>query len=148
MGRHLIASQFNEAFNETVARSVPDVEILRLPPGPPQVLPRDVEIMLAAPFRKAGGELPAAPPSGWPFSLRWIQLISVGIDFYPPWLFDGPVVTCARGSSSVALAEFALAAIFAAAKRLPDIWIAGADQWAASPIGMVEAQTLGIVGFG
>jgi len=148
MGRHLIASQFNESFNETVVRSIPDVEILRLPPGPPKLLPRDVEIMLAAPFRKAGGDLPASPPTGWPFSLRWIQLISVGIDFYPLWLFDGPVVTCARGSSSVALAEFSLAAIFAAVKRLPDVWIDGASRWTASPIGMVEGQTLGIVGFG
>jgi phosphoglycerate dehydrogenase-like enzyme len=148
MGRLLIASQFNEAFNETVAHSAPGLEILRLPPGPPASLPREVEILLAAPFRKAGGELPMAAPAGWPFDLRWIQLISVGIDFYPTWMFDGPVVTCARGASSVALAEFALAAILAAAKRLPEIWIDDAARWAPSQLGMVEGQTLGLVGFG
>lgn len=147
MGRLTIASQLNAAFNATLAEHVADAEIVSLPPGPPAALPREARILLAAPFRKAGGELPAAP-RGWPFDLRWVQLVSVGIDFYPPWLFEGPVVTSARGSSAVALAEFALAAIFAAAKRLPEIWIDRAERWAPSPLSIVQGQTLGIVGFG
>ncbi len=147
MGRLVIASQLNAAFNATLAEHVADAEIVSLPPGPPAALPREAEILVAAPFRKAGGALPVAPP-GWPFDLRWVQLVSVGIDFYPPWLFDGPVVTTARGSSAVALAEFALAAVFAAAKRLPEIWIARAEQWSPTPLSIIEGQTLGIVGFG
>ncbi|HEX7760549.1 MAG TPA: D-isomer specific 2-hydroxyacid dehydrogenase family protein [Caulobacteraceae bacterium] len=148
MGRLVIASQLNEIFNETLARHVGDAEIIALPPGSPQALPKDARILLAAPFRKAGGPLPESPPPGWPFDLRWVQLVSVGIDFYPTWLFDGPVVTSARGSSAVALAEFALAAVFSAAKRLPDIWIKGAEQWRPTPLAIVEGQTLGLVGFG
>jgi len=147
MGRLVIASQLNEAFNTTLAEHVGDAEILPLPPGAPAALPQGAEILIAAPFRKAGGALPAQPP-GWPFDLRWVQLVSVGIDFYPPWLFEGPVVTCARGSSDVALAEFALAAIFSAAKRLPDIWIDRAERWAPTPLAIVAGQTLGLVGFG
>jgi len=148
MGRLVIASQLNAAFNETLADHVGEADILPLPPGSPDALPREAEILLAAPFRKAGGELPAAPPPGWPFDLRWVQLVSVGIDFYPHWLFDGPVVTSARGSSAVALAEFALAAIFSAAKRQPEIWIDRAERWSPTPLAIVEGQTLGIVGFG
>jgi len=147
MGRLVIASQLNEAFNATLAEHVGDAEILVLPPGAPAALPSGAEILIAAPFRKAGGALPAQPP-GWPFDLRWIQLVSVGIDFYPGWLFEGPVVTCARGSSDVALAEFALAAIFSAAKRLPEIWIDRAERWAPTPLAIVAGQTLGLVGFG
>jgi phosphoglycerate dehydrogenase-like enzyme len=116
MGRLVIASQLNAAFNATLAEHVADAEIVSLPPGPPTSAPRGAEILFAAPFRKAGGA-PPEPPPGWPFDLRWVQLLSVGIDFYPPWLFDGLTVTSARGSSSVALAEFTLASIFAAAKR-------------------------------
>ena len=147
MGRLVIASQLNETFNATLAEHVPHVDILPVPTGAPVALPKEAEILIAAPFRKAGGALPAQPP-GWPFDLRWIQLVSVGIDFYPGWLFEGPVVTCARGSSDVALAEFALAAIFSAAKRLPEIWIDRAERWAPTPLAIVAGQTLGLVGFG
>lgn len=148
MGKLVIASQLNEAFNATLADHVGEIPILPLPPGPPKALPPEASILLAAPFRKAGGPLPGGPPPGWPFDLKWIQLVSVGIDFYPPWLFHGPVVTSARGSSAVALAEFALAAIFAAEKRLPSIWINGPGAWAPTPLRMLQGQTLGLLGFG
>ncbi len=148
MSRLVVASQLNEAFNTTFAERLPDVEIVGVPVGSPAGLPREAEVLIAAPFRKAGGSLPVAPPPGWPFNVKWVQLVSVGIDFYPDWLFQGPAVTSARGSSAVALAEFALAAIFAEAKRLPDIWIDRFEQWSPTPISLVAGKTLGIVGFG
>ncbi|MEW5686955.1 MAG: D-isomer specific 2-hydroxyacid dehydrogenase family protein [Pseudomonadota bacterium] len=148
MSRLVVASQLNEAFNTSFAEALPDVEILPVPVGPPAALPQAAKVLIAAPFRKAGGSLPAVPPPGWPYDVRWVQLVSVGIDFYPSWLFDGPVVTSARGSSAVALAEFALAAILAATKKLPDIWIDRFEQWAPTPIGLVQGRTLGLVGFG
>ena len=148
MSRLVVASQLNEAFNTAFAERAPDVEILPVPAGPPAALPHAAKVLIAAPFRKAGGALPAKPPPGWPFDVRWVQLVSVGIDFYPDWLFQGPVVTSARGSSAVALAEFALAAILAAAKRIPDIWIDDFEQWAPTPISLVQGGTLGILGFG
>ncbi|MBW8814292.1 MAG: dihydrofolate reductase [Caulobacterales bacterium] len=148
MGRLVVASQLNAAFNTAFAEALPEVDILAVPPGPPAALPHEAKVLIAAPFRKAGGSLPPTPPPGWPFDVKWVQLVSVGIDFYPQWLFDGPVVTSARGSSAVALAEFALAAIFAAAKRIPDIWIDRFEQWAPTPISLVQGQTLGLVGYG
>ena len=48
----------------------------------------------------------------------------------------------------MALAEFALAAVFAEAKRLPDIWIDRFERWAPTPISLVAGKTLGLVGFG
>ncbi len=98
-------------------------------------------------MRRAGEPSPVKP-TGWPFSLEWIHLISVGIDFYPRWLFHGVKVTAARGSSAVALAEFALASILGVVKRFPDIWINRVEQWVPAPIGMVQGAKLGIVGFG
>jgi len=145
--RLLVASQLPEELNGTVAARFGDVDILTLPRGAPERWPEQAEIFVAAPFRRAGGALPARPP-GWPFNLKWVQLMSVGIDFYPDWLFEGPQVTSARGTSAVALAEFALAAIFAAAKRFPDIWIDKASAWQPVPLGLVEGGTLGLVGFG
>jgi phosphoglycerate dehydrogenase-like enzyme len=148
MSRLTVLSQLDETFNTALALYAGDVDIITVPRGPPAVLPRAAEVFVAAPFRRAGGALPPAPPAGWPYDLRWVQLVSVGIDFYPEWLFQGPVVTSARGSSAVALAEFALASILGAAKRFPDIWIDRAERWAATPLSMISGATLGLVGFG
>src|ERR1700740_2542647 len=114
MGRLVIASQLDAGFNEASAQHIKDVDSVPVPRGAPDLLPGGAEVLVAAPFHRAGGAL-ASPPPGWPFDLRWVQLVSVGIDFYPDWLFAGPVVPSARGSSAVALAEFALAAILSAA---------------------------------
>lgn len=144
----VVASQLPAAFNDAIAAQARGIEIVSAAPGPPPSLPRGAEVLIAAPFRKAGGTLTATPPAGWPFDLRWIQLVSVGTDFYPDWLFEGPVVTSARGSSAVALAEFALTAIFAHAKRTPQVWIDSPERWAPVQLDLVEGATLGIVGFG
>lgn len=144
----LVASQLPETFNSAFRTFNPDVEIVTTEPGLSVPPPVGTKILVAAPFRKAGGLLPPVPPPGWPFDLQWVQLVSVGIDFYPTWLFDGPVVTSARGSSAVALAEFSLAAILAEAKRLPDIWIDDAARWTPQPLKLIEGTTLGLFGFG
>ncbi len=148
MSRLVVASQLPEIFNATFAQHAGDAEIIAVPPGLTTPLPDNTKILVAAPFRKAGGVLPKDPPKGWPYDLEWVQLVSVGIDFYPDWLFEGPVVTSAKGSSAVALAEFALAAILAEAKRLPDIWIDKAERWAPQQLKLVSGSTLGLVGFG
>jgi hypothetical protein len=146
MSIHVI-SQLPEPFTAAIAGDATGIDITHIPRGAPDTVPDDARILLAAPFSRPG-DLPARRPAGWPFNIDWVQLVSVGIDFYPPWLFEGPVVTTARGSSSVALAEFALAAIFAHAKHLPDIWIDSPDRWAATPLATVAGTTLGIIGFG
>ena len=146
MTLHLI-SQLPEPFTASITGTPPGLAVTHIPRGVPDDLPGDARILIAAPFSRPG-ELPARKPAGWPFAIDWIQLVSVGIDFYPPWLFEGPVVTTARGSSSIALAEFALAAIFAHAKRLPEIWIDSPDRWTSTPLAAVAGTTLGIIGFG
>jgi phosphoglycerate dehydrogenase-like enzyme len=148
VSRLVVASQLPELFNSVFAQHAGDAEIIAVPPGLTAPLPDKTRVLVAAPFRKAGGVLPAKAPSGWPYDVEWVQLVSVGIDFYPDWLFDGPVVTSARGSSAVALAEFALAAILAEAKRLPGIWIDKAERWAPQQLRLVSGSTLGLVGFG
>jgi phosphoglycerate dehydrogenase-like enzyme len=148
MSRLIVASQLPDLFNCVFAKHVGEADIIAVPPGLTAPLPDNTKVLVAAPFRKAGGVLPKDPPKGWPYDVEWVQLVSVGIDFYPDWLFDGPVVTSARGSSAVALAEFSLAAILANAKRLPEIWIDKAERWAPQPLKLVQGSTLGLVGFG
>lgn len=56
-------------------------------------------------------------------------------------------MTTSRGSAADNLAEFALAAIFAAAKHLPDIWVKDA-QWQFTALRPLKGTTLGLLGFG
>lgn len=143
MGRLVVASQLDEVFNTAFAEQAADIDIVAVPRGAPDGLPQDARVLIAAPFRRASDV-----PPGWPFDLQWVQLVSVGIDFYPDWLLQAPIVTNARGTSAVALAEFALASILAEAKRFPELWIDRASAWQAQPLKLVSGTTLGLVGFG
>lgn len=141
-----IASQLDEAFNQQLRQWLPGVDVLSLPRGLPQDLPADVEVLLAAPhadFRDA-----PEPPTGWPFGLRFVQLVTSGLDYFPRWLFQDLPVASARGSTAESIAEFALAAIFAAAKQLPKVWIERAEHWQQRPLASVAGSTLGLFGFG
>lgn len=141
-----IASQLDEAFNQQLRQWLPGVDVLSLPRGLPQDLPADVEVLLAAPhadFRDA-----PEPPAGWPFGLRFVQLVTSGLDYFPRWLFQDLPVASARGSTAESIAEFALAAIFAAAKQLPKVWIERAEHWQQRPLASVAGSTLGLFGFG
>ena len=81
-------------------------------------LPAKADVLLAIPV---SAQVRAQPqPEGWPFGLRWVQLISVGLNNYPPWLLRGPLVTTAHGTSSQTIADFALACVLQHALRLPD----------------------------
>ncbi|BBD96787.1 dihydrofolate reductase [Sphingobium amiense] len=144
-GRRL-ASLWGEPFDTALRDALPDVDLVPVS-GTLADVPAGISMLAAAPFKRVDGRFPPRP-DGWPFDLRWVQLMTVGFDLYPDWMFDGPVVTSARGTSAVGLAEFALAAILAAAKRIPDIWIDSPDQWVAAPLDILNGRTLGIFGFG
>ena len=98
----------------------------------------------AAGWSKAPGE----KPRGWPYGLRWIQTASTGVDFFPEWLLDGPVVTVGRGISADAISEYVLAAILGYAKRLQDVRPRSRAEWKITPLGSLAGKTVGIAGFG
>jgi phosphoglycerate dehydrogenase-like enzyme len=148
MRKIVIASQLDDRFNRAFAEAVEDIEIIGVARGPALVSPPEAEVLFAGPFHRSGWDAAYPPPAGWPFGVKWVQLISAGVDLYPKWLFDGRVVTSARGVTSLALAEFALAAIFAAAKRMPEVWIDREAAWKPVPMSLVSGAALGLVGFG
>ncbi|GAB7127646.1 D-isomer specific 2-hydroxyacid dehydrogenase family protein [Silvimonas sp. JCM 19000] len=144
----VIASQLDDRLNQLVRERVPGAQVIEVAPGAIHALPTEAEVLFVRPLGPHGVDLSAPPPPGWPFGVRWVQLASAGIDFYPGWLFDGPVVTSARGTAAEPIAEFALATIFAAAKHLPDAWIHQASDWKWQPVTLLQGSTLGIFGFG
>ena len=44
-------------------------------------------------------------------SVRAPNVLNAGVDKFPAWFFDDVPVTCGRGVSSVAIAEFVMAAV-------------------------------------
>lgn len=147
----LIASQLGDALNQSLrdrlAVQYPHIQVVDVPVGVPSDLPPQANVLLGRPINVRGYVAPEAPPPGWPYGLRWIQLSSSGIDFYPAWLFGGVPVTTARGSASEPIAEFVLASIFAYNKRLPELYVGNA-QWQHTALTPVAGQTLGVLGFG
>ncbi|MFL1505151.1 MULTISPECIES: D-isomer specific 2-hydroxyacid dehydrogenase family protein [unclassified Pseudomonas] len=151
MSQVIIASQLDEDYNallrERLASIHPEAQVIGVPVGVPSDLPPQANILLLRPINVRGYTAPDTPPPGWPYGAQWVHLVSSGIDFYPQWLFNGPPVTTSRGAAADNLAEFALAAIFAASKHLPAIWVKDA-QWNFTALRPLKGTTLGILGFG
>ncbi|MEE1924672.1 D-isomer specific 2-hydroxyacid dehydrogenase family protein [Pseudomonas sp. 148P] len=140
----VIASQLDPQVNELLRQRLGGHRVIDL--SPEQFNAERADVLIVRPVNVRGRRVDEAP-RGWPWSLRWVQLVSSGIDFYPDWLFQGPPVTSGKGSNAEQVAEFALAAIFSAAKRLPDIWVKD-DDWSFSTLQPVRGKTLGILGLG
>jgi phosphoglycerate dehydrogenase-like enzyme len=145
----LIAHQLPEHFQPLLAGLPGGVALQALPPASAWEVPANADILLAVPPRGGNVVLPPHKPPGWPGRLRWLHTVSTGVDEFPSWVFDVPQVTCGRGSSSVAIAEFTLAALLAVEKHLPDIWVHSAEASASRPaLGTLKGKTLGLLGFG
>ena len=146
MTRVTIASQFGDDFDQKLRAARPDVEVIPLPRVLTWPLPAKADILLAIPV---SAQVRAQPqPEGWPFGLRWVQLISVGLNNYPPWLLRGPLVTTAHGTSSQTIADFALACVLQHALRLPDRRVGSPEGWRHVSAPALAGSTLGLFGFG
>jgi phosphoglycerate dehydrogenase-like enzyme len=122
----------------------PDIELMELDGDPPVDLSADVFF---------GGYL------GWESILRWldaaevqwVQLSGTGVDNVPKAVFDGRIVTCARGASAVPISEWVLAAILSAAKNFPDVFLHEPPKYWNFPVPQFDAvagSTLSLVGLG
>ena len=137
-----IASQlepfFNDALQERLGRPV-----LALPRGLPTALPAHIGALVAAPIDTA-----SAPPPGWPFGLRWIQLVTSGLDKHPDWLLRSLPTSTARGTAADTIAEYVMAALLEDAKSFSELRVTDAAQWKSRPTRAVRGATVGLVGFG
>jgi phosphoglycerate dehydrogenase-like enzyme len=145
----IIAHQMGDDFEKLLVPHLPEaVKLIGLPPERAWEVPEAASILLVVPPRGDRFVVPKAPPPGWPGNLKWIQSVSVGIDEYPSWMFQVPLVTCGRGNFSAPVAEFVLASILAVAKRFPQTWIHEAADWKRFDLDVASGKTLGLLGLG
>lgn len=144
----LIASQWGPALGQLLLQRRPDLRFHKLERTPAWPLPAEASVLLVRPFQPQDRQQPM--PAGWPFGLRWVQLISVGFETYPRWLLDTPGVhvSTAHGTSSEVIAEFALASILRVQLRLAERRVQAAEGWRQSEAPGIAGGTLGLFGFG
>ena len=130
---------------EQIRAQYPDVEVIELTDGdPPADLKADAFF---------GGYMQ------WDVILRWldatevdwVQLTGTGIDNVPSAAFDGRTVTCARGASAIPISEWAMAALLAWAKRMPETFLSEPPKYwnfPNPPLDRIEGSRLAIVGLG
>lgn len=144
----VVASQLEPAINEELARHPSRPKIIAVPEDEPWRAAREADVLVVRPtpvWREARGE---AQPELWPGRLRWVCSASVGIDFYPQWLLDAPIVSCARGTASEEIADYVIAAIYRQAKDLAQAAVTSPTQWRYRALGQINGSTVGIIGFG
>ena len=144
----VIASQMEAGFNAELRAQPSAPTVIAVSEDRPWEAANDADILLVRPTPawRATRTLPS--PSSWPGRLRWITSASVGVDFYPRWLLDAPLVTCGRGVASDEIADYVIAAIYAQAKNLDAVRARSPAEWKQSPLGRVAGSTVGIIGLG
>ncbi|MGQ0824981.1 MAG: NAD(P)-dependent oxidoreductase [Actinomycetota bacterium] len=129
---------------DLVVAAFPDVELIDFTSGDPPDVQADAFF---------GGYMGWDDILRWldASGVRWVQLSGTGIDNVPAAVFDGRVVTCARGASATPISEWVMTAILSAAKRFPDVFLGEPPKWwnfPVPPLASMHGATLGLVGLG
>lgn len=143
----IIASQLDADFNRGLASHPSRPTLIDVSEDAPWSAASVADMLLVRPS-PAWFQPPAATPLAWPGRLKWVYSASAGIDFYPPWLLDAPLVTCGRGVASDEIADYVVAAIYAHSKNLEAVTARSRAGWVQAPLGRVAGTTVGIVGLG
>jgi len=128
---------------EPVRREFPDVVLMQVPmQGDPPPEARG-EVLLT--HAKGSPNLAAVVARG----VRWVHTFGTGVNDFPFAALGSRMLTCARGASARPIAEWTLAVMLAAEKRLPEMWIHEPPaHWSIASLGGLRAKTLGLVGLG
>jgi len=143
----VIASQLDADFNKGLVQHPIGPVVIDVAEDEPWTAAAEADLLLVRPT-PAWRQPPVARPSLWPGRLKWVYSASAGVDFYPEWLLDAPLVTCGRGVASDEIADYVIAAIYAHAKNLEAVTVRSRADWKQAPLGRVSGTTVGIVGLG
>lgn len=147
MAGPVVWNQLGAVFGDVVRRAVPDVDVFDIPVLTSETPAPAGQILFAVPRHTAPFAELNSQPVRWAEGVEWVHTPTAGVDAYPPALLQGRTVTCSRGVMSAPIAEFVLATMLAAAKRLPTVW--SPDMPRRDPdLATLEGATLGLIGLG
>jgi len=144
----IIASQFEDSFNTELRGHPLRPTVIGATEDRPWEAATEADVLLVRPSPAWRESRQSVRPASWPGKLKWVYSGSVGVDVYPPWLLDAPLVSCGRGIASEEIADYVIAAIYAQAKNLDAARVTSPDAWQFTATGRVVGSTVGIVGFG
>jgi phosphoglycerate dehydrogenase-like enzyme len=144
----VIASQLEEGLNAQLRAHASAPKVIAVSEERPWEVANDADLLLIRPSVQWRQHKTLARPAVWPGRLKWVYSASVGVDFYPRWVLDAPMVTCGRGVASEEIADYVVAALYSRAKDLDAIRAHQPADWKPTPLGRVAGTTLGIVGLG
>lgn len=144
----VVASQFEEAFNDRLRDHALKPEVIAVPEDAPWTVAADADILFIRPSPVWNANRASPKPGVWPGRLKWVLSASAGVDWYPRWLFDGPIVSCGKGIASAEIADYVIAAIYLEAKNLEQARAHNLAEWRFHPLGRVTGTTIGILGLG
>jgi phosphoglycerate dehydrogenase-like enzyme len=144
----VIASQLEGEFNDRLRAHPARPTVVTPAEEKPWEAAAEADIMLIRPTPIWRGNRQIEPPARWPGKLQWVFSASVGIDYYPRWLFDAPTVSCGRGVASQEIAEYVLSAILSHTKNLDAVRAHAPEEWKHAALGRVRGSTVGIIGLG
>jgi phosphoglycerate dehydrogenase-like enzyme len=128
---------------QRIVATVPEVELIHIPEQGELEQGVAGEVLLTPPWDT--GNLAHVLTRG----VQWVHTIGTGVDRMPFDLVGDRLLTCARGASSVPIAEWVMAVMLAFEKQLPESWLNDAPQrWGAGQLGSLHGKTLGLVGLG
>jgi phosphoglycerate dehydrogenase-like enzyme len=155
MGAVLVnVGRFGEQLLPLLAGLLGDEQIIVVSPDglPPGGLPAgaDADVLATLTVDVADMERVLLP------DVRWVHVLGAGVDRFPLHVVGDRIVTCSRGASAGAIAEFVLGLMLAFEKRLPQVWLeAPPAQWnspdglgGTGGLGGLRHRTVGIVGLG
>lgn len=144
----VVASQLEPDFNAGLAALPFGPTVFAASTSEPWLAASEADVLVVRPSPEWRAQRDAPAPAQWPGKLRWVCSASAGIDFYPDWLLDAPLVTCGRGTASDEIADYVIAAIYLHAKDLAAASVRSAAEWKFVPLGRFAGATVGVVGLG
>jgi phosphoglycerate dehydrogenase-like enzyme len=144
----VVASQFDEEVNDRLRALGLGIDIITAPEDAPWSLAGEADVLLIRPAPVWFSNVPIPRPGNWPGRLKWVFSASAGIDWYPPWLLDAPILSCGRGVFSAEIADYVIAAIYLQTKNLEAVRARSLAEWNYAPLGHVAGSTVGIIGLG
>ncbi len=144
----VIASQLEESLNEELRGHALRPTVIAVLEDKPWTVANDADILLVRPSPAWRLSRQSSRPAALPGRLRWGYSASVGVDFYPRWLLEAPLISCGRGVASEEIADYVISAIYHQAKNLEAVRARSLEEWKQAPLGRVTGSTVGIVGLG